>query len=393
MKAFPGQRGRRSGHDAITSDEFDRGEAGPNHVEAFLRAHPDEAFALHEIEAALIGPDVNRRLHLDRFIADLIVLAPSSAENGGSSVETSAEHHIPLAHGPAGGVTRTILTLRRRPVPHDGTRDSRRVRRRRRFRRGRGVPSPTSGTSTTTPGCGRPRPGASRPSNSGRACACSTPARGSGSTPAGSPNGSGRAGACSGSMRAVRWSRGLSGSGRHLPLSFALSDAAALDLPDGLMDAVHCERLLQVHPAPAKVVAEGFVRVLRPGGRLVAVEPDWGTLALDPGEPDVVRRLAVQCAAGFPDGWTGRKLWRYLTSQARGGPGRTHDGRSPRPLNRVEGHEHRAVPGRSGRRRDNQSGRASPALLRGTAKRADRAGTFLFAMTTFRAVGQRPMVP
>ncbi len=33
----------------ITSDEFDRGEAGPNHVEAFLRAHPDEAFALHEI--------------------------------------------------------------------------------------------------------------------------------------------------------------------------------------------------------------------------------------------------------------------------------------------------------------------------------------------------------
>ena len=114
-------------------------------------------------------------------------------------------------------------------------------------------------------------------------------------------------------MRAVRWSREPSGSGRQgsRRLSFALGDAAALDLPDGLFDAVHCERLLQVHPAPAKVVAE-LVRVLRPGGRLVAVEPDWGTLALDPGEPDVVRRLAVQCAAGFPDGWTGRKLWRYL---------------------------------------------------------------------------------
>lgn len=60
----------------ITSDEFKAGEAGPNLVEAFLRAHPDEAFALHEIEAALIGPEVNRRLHLDRFIAALIVLAP-----------------------------------------------------------------------------------------------------------------------------------------------------------------------------------------------------------------------------------------------------------------------------------------------------------------------------
>ena len=60
----------------ITSDEFDCGESGPNQVEAFLRAHPEEAYALHEIETALIGPEVNRRLHLDRFIADLIVLAP-----------------------------------------------------------------------------------------------------------------------------------------------------------------------------------------------------------------------------------------------------------------------------------------------------------------------------
>lgn len=60
----------------ITSDEFEAGEAGQNQVEAFLRAHPGEAFALHEIEAALIGPEVNRRLHLDRFIADLVVLAP-----------------------------------------------------------------------------------------------------------------------------------------------------------------------------------------------------------------------------------------------------------------------------------------------------------------------------
>lgn len=60
----------------ITSDEFDRGEPVPNQVGAFLRSHPDEAYALHEIETALIGPEVNRRLHLDRFIADLIVLAP-----------------------------------------------------------------------------------------------------------------------------------------------------------------------------------------------------------------------------------------------------------------------------------------------------------------------------
>jgi hypothetical protein len=60
----------------ITSDEFYRGQAGPNRVETFLRAHPDEAYALHEIETALIGPEADRRLHLDQFLADLIVLAP-----------------------------------------------------------------------------------------------------------------------------------------------------------------------------------------------------------------------------------------------------------------------------------------------------------------------------
>ncbi|MEN6341695.1 MAG: hypothetical protein ABFC89_03960 [Methanospirillum sp.] len=60
----------------ITSDEFDRGEVGPNQVEAFLKEHPNKAYALHEIETALIGPEVNRRLHLDLFIADLVVLAP-----------------------------------------------------------------------------------------------------------------------------------------------------------------------------------------------------------------------------------------------------------------------------------------------------------------------------
>jgi len=76
MKASPAQGVAGVVTVPITSDEFDRGQVGPNQVEAFLRAHPDEAFALHEIEAALIGPEVNRRLHLDRFIADLIVLAP-----------------------------------------------------------------------------------------------------------------------------------------------------------------------------------------------------------------------------------------------------------------------------------------------------------------------------
>ncbi len=174
-------------------------------------------------------------------------------------------------------------------------------------------------------------------------------------------------------------------------LSFALGDAGALDLPDGVFDAVHCERLLQVHPTPRSVVAE-LVRVLRPGGRLVAVEPDWGTLALYPGEPDVVRRLAVHCAAGFSDGWTGRKLGRYLHDAGleaiRVEPATAvlHD--LPTVLKAMN----------IGPFLDGAVGRGTISagertVLLDALRDADANGTLFFAMTTFRAVGVRPAAP
>ena len=174
-------------------------------------------------------------------------------------------------------------------------------------------------------------------------------------------------------------------------LSFVAGDAAALDLPDGAFDAVHCERLLQVHPAPRTIVAE-LVRILRPGGRLVAVEPDWGTLALDPGDLDVVRRLAVQCAEGFSDGWTGRKLGRYLREAGleavRVEPATVVLHEFPTVLKAMNlGPFLEAAIG-CGRIAPNEGHGLLEAL-----RDADEAGTFLFAMTTFRAVGRRPAAP
>jgi hypothetical protein len=60
----------------LTSDEYNKGTEGINEIEALLRAHPDTAYSLHEIEKALIGPGMNRTKHLDVFIADLTLLAP-----------------------------------------------------------------------------------------------------------------------------------------------------------------------------------------------------------------------------------------------------------------------------------------------------------------------------
>jgi ubiquinone/menaquinone biosynthesis C-methylase UbiE len=97
----------------------------------------------------------------------------------------------------------------------------------------------------------------------------------------------------------------------NLPLAFQTGDITRLDFPDASFDAVRVERTLQVIREPQRAVAE-FVRVLRPSGRIVAMEPDWGTFAFDPGARETVNAFLRFCAAQFADGWTGRRLYRYF---------------------------------------------------------------------------------
>jgi ubiquinone/menaquinone biosynthesis C-methylase UbiE len=98
------------------------------------------------------------------------------------------------------------------------------------------------------------------------------------------------------------------------PLSFRVGDITRLDFPDASFDAVRIERTLQVIRHPQQAIAE-LVRVLRPLGRLVAMEPDWETFAFDPGQKDTLRKFLRFCCDQFPDGWTGRKLYRYFHKQ------------------------------------------------------------------------------
>jgi len=55
--------------------------------------------------------------------------------------------------------------------------------------------------------------------------------------------------------------------------------------------------------------------VLRPSGRLVAIEPDWDTFIIDPGDGETVRKFFHFCNDQFPDGSTGRKLRRYFAER------------------------------------------------------------------------------
>ncbi len=75
-----------------------------------------------------------------------------------------------------------------------------------------------------------------------------------------------------------------------LPLRFQVGDAQALPFPDDSFDAARAERVLQHLEDPARAVRE-LVRVVRPGGRIVVLEPDGDTISVGGVSLEVTRAL------------------------------------------------------------------------------------------------------
>jgi SAM-dependent methyltransferase len=93
------------------------------------------------------------------------------------------------------------------------------------------------------------------------------------------------------------------------------ADAHLLPFHSGVFDACRCERVLQHVADPEHVLAE-MVRVTKPGGWVVAGEPDWASFAVDVPDPtliDVERRLIRYRADHLArHGYIGRQLYRIF---------------------------------------------------------------------------------
>lgn len=87
------------------------------------------------------------------------------------------------------------------------------------------------------------------------------------------------------------------------------ADATDLSLPDASVAAVRTDRVLMHAPDPEQILAE-LRRALRPGGRLVSYELDYGALMLDPAssDPELVRSVQRVLESTLPTLWTGRRL-------------------------------------------------------------------------------------
>jgi ubiquinone/menaquinone biosynthesis C-methylase UbiE len=99
---------------------------------------------------------------------------------------------------------------------------------------------------------------------------------------------------------------------RHGPVEWVHGDAQRPPFADDEFDAARVERVLMHVADPARVVAE-MARVVRPGGRVMAVEPDWATLLIDI-EPEASRTVIDAATAQLRHPWIGRGLYRLLTS-------------------------------------------------------------------------------
>jgi ubiquinone/menaquinone biosynthesis C-methylase UbiE len=96
------------------------------------------------------------------------------------------------------------------------------------------------------------------------------------------------------------------------PAKFHSGDAYGLPFGADSFDAALCERVFQHLTAPIRAANE-IARVLRPGGRVVVVDSDWGTAIVHPGDRQVVREVVDTLVSATTNPFSGRRLPGLLT--------------------------------------------------------------------------------
>ena len=103
-------------------------------------------------------------------------------------------------------------------------------------------------------------------------------------------------------------------AGLGLPVDFLIGDVRKLDFPDASFDFVRTDRVLMFVPEIQRAISE-IVRVLRPGGRVVASELDHEMHFQDSHLPEISRKVYSVFATKQPQPRLGRQLHRLFAEQ------------------------------------------------------------------------------
>jgi ubiquinone/menaquinone biosynthesis C-methylase UbiE len=97
-------------------------------------------------------------------------------------------------------------------------------------------------------------------------------------------------------------------AGVTLPVSFEIGDAHQVGFPGSSFDLCRTERVLRYVDRPEAVLAE-MVRLVRPGGSVLAFDFDSDQTVVDAADSVLVRRIAEVLDAAVPHPWIGRQLF------------------------------------------------------------------------------------
>lgn len=96
-----------------------------------------------------------------------------------------------------------------------------------------------------------------------------------------------------------------------LSTAFVQADARFLPFPDGRFARCRIDRTLQHIAMPEAAVRE-MVRVLKPGGILLAYDNDWRTFSISGSDDGCTRAVEQFWEESFANRWVGRYLRRYF---------------------------------------------------------------------------------
>jgi len=96
-----------------------------------------------------------------------------------------------------------------------------------------------------------------------------------------------------------------------LPLAFLVGNAQHLAFADASFDRCRAERVLMHLEHPEQALAE-MVRVVRPGGKIVVFDMDWGMAFVDSPYQETTRTILQAFSDGMHHGWMGRSLPRLF---------------------------------------------------------------------------------
>lgn len=94
-------------------------------------------------------------------------------------------------------------------------------------------------------------------------------------------------------------------------VTFAQADARHLPFEENSFTRCRIDRTLQHIPQPQMAIQE-MVRVLMPGGTLLAYDNDWGTFSISGGNDEITRIIETSWMDAFTNRWIGRYLKRYF---------------------------------------------------------------------------------